>query len=164
MGDEIEKEVLIKAIKDSFPVEPLPRRIGQGDGDSYVEDECYLVNTYFKDKAWPEITCQGLRDDYPGPGDACLSFMTAEGAAYYLPAYLLIYLNDNKEADVIADTPIYFLCPNDIPNTDEWQLERHALFNKKQRETIKGFLNYVSRHDAEYYGLQQLSEASEYWS
>lgn len=164
MDLSINKRDLITAINSSFPIEPIPAKIAGRDGDFYVQDEYSYVATYFKGRKWTDVTCDGLWNDYPGPPDACLAFMSPEGCVYYLPAFLMILINNYKEADVVADTAINFIIPNDAEYFLEWQTERYKLLSYPQREVLTKFLSFVANSHPDDYDLQQLESAYEYWN
>ncbi|WP_248920760.1 DUF6714 family protein [Pseudomonas entomophila] len=73
---------------------------------SHIVDSAYpepmQVREYFSGKDWWLLTLKGFYDDYVGDPSACLTFMTPLGMKYYLPAYLLLAVEDYYEGDVLT--------------------------------------------------------------
>ena len=156
-----ESATLLKALRQAFPVDPIPKNIA-GQESSY-EDECAYVAEYFTDRPWTDVTLKGLLEEYRGPPDACLHFMSAEGFQYYLPAYISIFLRQYEEADIVSDAAVYALCPIGDKAMLEWLTSRFILFDKAQRHVILEFLRYVSRYHGAEHAHYGLPEAIEYW-
>ena len=161
METETRKKQLLQKLGRAFPVTPKPvilagRQPCGGDEYTYVDE-------FFRDRSWNEITLEDLRNIYPGPPDACLSFMSAEAFQYYLPTYLAIFLEHWDRADAIADAAVFALVPTSDPRLRAWQAERFGQFTSAQRKVIADFLNYVDskyRDDYEFFGLV---DALLYW-
>ncbi|WP_194790889.1 DUF6714 family protein [Pseudomonas sp. UFMG81] len=60
------------------------------------------VREFFSGRPWWEITLEVLRSEYSGDASACLSFMSAEGRNYYIPAYLLMAVEKYYEGGVVS--------------------------------------------------------------
>jgi hypothetical protein len=106
MEIEKQKKQLLDDLARAFPLAPKPlvlagRQPCGGDEYTYVDE-------FFRGRAWSGITLEDLWDAYPGPPDACLYFMSAQAFQYYLPTFLLIFLEhwDTTEA---------------IPPANEWK-------------------------------------------
>ena len=161
MQTEKQKNQLLRDLGHVFPVAPKPvvlagRQPCGGDEYTYVDE-------FFRDRSWAEITLEDLWNTYPGPPDACLSFMSAEAFQYYLPTYLSIFLKRWDSADSIADAAIFALVPTNDESLRVWQAERFKQFTLAQRKVISDFLNYVDlkyRNDYEFFGLD---DALLYW-
>ena len=104
--------------------------------------ECALVAGFFRGKRWKDVTLAALRS-YRGDASACLAFMSPQAFRYYLPAYMLIAIDDYAEADVIADSALNMLTPGEL---QEYWNERAKGFSQRQREAILSFLNCLDRH------------------
>lgn len=122
--------------------------------------ECTQVADFFRGKRWPQVTLAALRG-YRGDASACLAFMLPEAFRYYLPAYMLIALDDCAEADVIADSALDMLTPGE--QREYWN-ERAMGFSKKQREAILSFLEYLDTHRGADYPAFGPKEALRYWA
>ena len=51
------------------------------------------VAEFFRGRHWRDVTLESLKD-YAGPPAACLSFMSGAALRYYLPAFMLIALEE----------------------------------------------------------------------
>jgi hypothetical protein len=91
---------------------------------------------------WRDLSLEELRIHNDG-----LFFLTTEGFAYYLPAFLRVSLAETKAADIIPDSVCYSLNP---PKKDGWALDefkkRVSLFTPAQRTAIIAFLGYAETH------------------
>ena len=98
---------------------------------------------FFRGKTWEQITLKSLRDEYNNDGSACLSFMSPEAYRYYLPAYMIIAINEYEDADVIGDSAIHALSfPQDNELIKFW-IQRNSNFSDKQEEAITKFLQFM---------------------
>ena len=122
--------------------------------------ECAQVAEFFRGKRWKDVTLAALRS-YRGDASACLAFMSPEAFRYYLPAYMLIALDDYAEADVIADSALNMLTPGEL--RESWN-ERAKGFSQRQREAILSFLNYLDTHHGADYPVHGPKDALRYWT
>ena len=122
-----------------------------------------LVEEFFRDRSWPEITLESLQDTYPGPPDACLSFMSAEAFRYYMPGFMSIFLEHWDQADAIADATVFVLVPTSDARLRAWQAERFEKFNSAQRRMIFDFLTYAESRYGDEYEFVGLPDALHYW-
>lgn len=86
-------------------VEAAFRKESAPSADHIVDSVCpepMQIREYFSGKDWWVLTLKGLYDDYIGDPSACLTFMTPLGMKYYLPAYLLLAVEDYYEGDVLT--------------------------------------------------------------
>lgn len=67
------------------------------------------IRDYFAGRAWWELSLKGFEEDYIGDPSACLTFMTPVGIGYYLPAYLLLAVEQYEEGDVLTQSLAYRL-------------------------------------------------------
>lgn len=104
--------------------------------------EYLYVADYFKGKHWKDITLDGLRKDYPGPHDACLSFMSPEAFRFYLPSYMVIAVTEDTSDDNTVDSAEYALTP---PKADlqTWWEQRIMGLTQAQQQAIIVFLEYL---------------------
>ena len=124
------------------------------DNIAYRQDgshlECMQVADFFRGKSWKDITLQCLRT-YRGDGSACLSFMSPEAFRYYLPAYMLIALDNYGEADLIADSAVNALTPQPRGPLQRFWEERVSEFTRDQKRAILAFLRHMAAaHEADY--------------
>lgn len=161
METEKQKKQLLHDLDRVFPVTPKPvvlagRQPCGGDEYTYVDE-------FFRDRSWTEITLEDLWNTYPGPPDACLSFMSAEAFQYYLPTYLSIFLKHWDRADTIADAAVFALVPTSDESLKAWQAERFKQFTSTQRKVVADFLNYVDLEYSDDYEFFGLVDALLYW-
>lgn len=133
------------------------------DLDNHLEQQ--QVKDYFKGKKWEDITLGSLRTEYIGDESACLYFMTEQAARYYLPAYLLISVIDYNDADVIIDSVISMLTPEEHDGSN---LERFYSwvkgFSLEQCNVISLFLLYMAKNHSDYFFEGEPNIALEcYW-
>lgn len=153
---------MVADISKAFPELPLPRVIAGRPGCG--ADEYSYVEEFFRDKMWTEITLEDLKSEYPGPPDACLSFMSPEAFRYFLPAYMRFFLERWDEADAIADAAVFVLIPTSDPKLVQWQLDRFRGFDHRQRRAIADFLAYAGETYGSDYDTFGLPEAKAFWS
>lgn len=146
-NSEIEplKRAIIKAFSDA---------IYPGD-DGIVDDsgrhlEKEQIKRFFKGKQWADISLHNLRNEYEGDESACLFFILGKTVQYYLPAYMLISLDQYDDADMIVDSVINVLTPIS-PSGEE--LEQFAMwagsFSSEQRNVISRYLHYMKEYHAD---------------
>lgn len=177
-------EAVLDAIDAAFGTAPYPGDDRIAGRFPSCPDEYAYVATYFKGKHWREITLKGLREEYPGPPDACLSFMSSEAFRFYLPAYMWIAVEAYEAADVVAEAAVFALTP---PREDErlfkiaeqaggpgpnpfspeqvrkrhsWWLERVSGLTGAQRRAVIVFLQSIDQS----HGSRFSREALDYWS
>lgn len=160
------KDDVLKTIQAAFQDIPYPGDDHIAYRKSIPEAEESRVAEFFRGKRWEEITAKTLQEDYRGDG-SCLAFMSDEAFIYYLPAYMVIAIQEYEEADVIADSAVFALSPpkGDIAHLRPWWQERVAGFTKRQREAILLFLQFMHEHHKEDYDYPDspLAAALEYW-
>ena len=98
---DVRRQVELAFAERAYPEDD---RIADSD-PRYDDYEGHAVARFHRGKHWEEITLGHLREDYEGDATACLAFMTPEGWAYYLPAYLLVAL-DWEDSGAIGDAVI----------------------------------------------------------
>ena len=112
----------------------------------YEDEEGRLVERFFAGRDWRDMTFQVIWDGCESPGDAALTFMAPEAFRYFLPAYILIALEEYDISDVTAETAILGLIPdrlNFTGNADDpgsWFGRNVGGFTDEQRRAIAGFL------------------------
>jgi hypothetical protein len=86
---------------DDNIVDPVP----------YYEPEREQIKRFLAGKDWKQITWLLLNDEYIGDSSAVLAFLSPYATIYYLPAFLLIALNNYREADLTTLSPFQCLFP-----------------------------------------------------
>ena len=138
------KEDLISDIRAAFGFSEPPRDIVTTMGGG--SEPTHIVG-YFTGKRWSEITIKKAADDrYSGDLSSALLFMTDEAFKYFLPAYLLMLLNEIDTADLIVERVFYRLTLPAEEQADRAACEKKFdLFSIEQKQLIARFIaNQVS--------------------
>jgi hypothetical protein len=182
---------LLRQIRLAWEKMPYPGDDNLAGRTSGCPSEYSYIEDYFSGKHWTEITLDGLRRDYPGPEDACLSFMSPRAFRFYLPAFLSMAVQYRDQA---PDSAVPALCPprenaelyrlaeeahreaglEDVSNPfapeqvrarRKWWNERTAGFGAQQRQAIVSFLEYMFQEHGDDYPAtdRTLQEALDYW-
>lgn len=154
----MDKTTLLKEISSAFPMRPLPNVVA-GNVTSY-EDEYSYIEKYFKGKEWNSFNFKDLYDNYQGPQDACLAFMSPVAFRYYLPSFMSIALNEYEEADLLVDTTLYSLIPNKENNNES---EIFNKFTQEQIQVIIEFITYLKQTHAGDFSESEINPALNYW-
>jgi hypothetical protein len=132
---------------------------------AYEDYEGRAVEAFFRGKRWQDVTLQSLEEGYDGDKSACLSFMTVNAFRYYLPAYMLICIDDYEGADVSYTATLQTLTPQigDV-EIDARTLTRISGFTQQQKQTIALFLKEMSAlHGADDPWDDTLVALDSYW-
>jgi hypothetical protein len=129
--------------------------------------ECKQIAEHFRGMSWPDVDLAFLRE-YGEHADAsaCLTFMSPEAFRYYLPAFLLVLVENFQEADVLVETVISSITPRrdqSKPALVEFVRLRLEGFTPEQREAIRLFLEYMKREHGQEYLFGELDAALEHW-
>ncbi|MGH7570910.1 MAG: DUF6714 family protein [Gemmatimonadota bacterium] len=117
-----------RAWADATPPEPdelagRPSRIGEYG---------YLAG-FFRGKRWTDVDLRSLRDHYPGPHDACLSFMSGGAFRHFLPSYMRIAILDRDAMDSATDAAVAALTPPRYrPEVDRIAREAHEQMARRE--------------------------------
>jgi hypothetical protein len=160
-------------LDEAFPDDSPPMGDKLTSHATGVGSEYDYVKAYFEGKRWKDVTLDSLRSGYPGPASACLNFMSPEAFRYYLPAFLIITMEDPVEADAIVDTVISSLRPPEFPDADFLDFVRRylgeestkqftsqenlaqdrrifaetvALLSDMQKRAVRAFLQFMTGH------------------
>jgi len=136
--DELALANLIKREFSTVPFSGSWNIVLKKDYDQVIEAR--QVADYFSDKKWQDITVRSLRADYIGDASACLVFMTPQAFRFYLPAYLLICIDEYNEADVIYDSTITRLIKSTEPTEATKFDDRFVTMALGQKQAIAAFL------------------------
>ena len=160
---------LLQQIRVAWEETPYPGDDNLAGRSSGCPSEYAYVEDYFRGKHWTEITPDGLSRDYPGPEDACLSFMSPRAFLFYLPAFMTMAVQYRDHA---PDSAVPALCPprenpelyrsaerahreaglegvsnpfapEQVRARRKWWNERTAGFGAQQQQAIVSFLEYM---------------------
>ncbi len=89
---------------------------------------------------------QDLPSEHIKKCSIALSFLNKEGMRYYLPAYMVWYLeNFGNDEEIDTDNTLYSLDNNsDEPELATYHKERFSLFNLEQLRACASFVKYCS--------------------
>ena len=137
----MKKSQLIAQIISAFDNTQKPTRIVAASTGGF---EPSIVEAYFLNKDWREISMlQMVKDGYEGAELSALLFMSDEAFRYFLPAFLLININEDDIADLTFDTTLYRLT---LPLEDHVDFascrEKFDGFSLEQKNVIADFLKY----------------------
>jgi hypothetical protein len=92
------KEEIIKEIRSVFRIQPKPvsGNLVLGSSGEAVETKQIFIN-----KDWTEINQSDIVQH-----NSALGFLSHEAFQYYLPAYMMLLLNDIIEADIVASNVV----------------------------------------------------------
>lgn len=106
--------------------------------------EAQAIERFFAVRQWPDVTAAALWDDYPGDASACLIFMAPPAFRHFVPAYMLLALEDYVAADVSVSSLVSLLTPwRLVPGSDRECFgfdERMAGLSVPGREAVAGCL------------------------
>ena len=175
---------LIASVHSAFPSTPRPPDEAvtftkYWNGVQYVpipypDAEPFEVARFLSNKPW-----QALATDLKSWRDrcVCLSCLTAEGLAYYLPAYLIFVLRETQDpywGDVL-ETTLFRVSPVAIIQTPNEPAQvfqsRMAKFNafvhllsNDQKRVIRDFLNYIRERYVDIYVFDDdIAAHIKYW-
>lgn len=157
------KEEKKSIINEAFGDAQYPGDENLAGNDTGYEDEYAYVRKYFKGKRWQDVDLKWFEEEYPGPHNACLSFMSPQAFRYYLPAYMMIAIDNYETSD--ADNVVVSALEPEISETlREWHRERISGFTLKQKEAIVTFFHYLKEeHGNDFYPPERLDDVIKYW-
>jgi hypothetical protein len=91
-----------------FPTEPIPAQAAIVIPLAGDEDRVALARL-LSGKSWPNISYDYLRKNYPGPLSEAFSYLTEQGQAYFLPAFVTMTLEKRVEVDDLPETMLSIL-------------------------------------------------------
>lgn len=134
-------------------------------GEDHLEGQ--QVAEHFRGKQWSDIDLAFIRGyDEFADASACLSFMTDEAFRYYLPAFLLVTLEDFADAGLVAATTVSKLAPwrDESDEAMKSFVERRLSgFTPAQREAIGKFLEHMSDTHRDDLEGDELDRALSFW-
>ncbi len=137
------KEAIARAFDDvSYPGDDEIAHCYPGDCNFEQLD---LIKR-FKGKHWKKVNLTTLHN-------SSTSFFTPHAFRFYLPAYMLLSIDEYKEADVIPDEIVCSLDPvfNQKSGRTEKFNETIKLLTTEQRSAIRLFLEYLrDRHGEDF--------------
>jgi len=159
------KNELIQMIKETFEGVEQPKDITlhvaeAHDEYDYDHDEEHRKKDFYG--SWQKIPSEDIKECQ----DA-LSYVNKVGMRYYLPAYMVWYLNNfGKSEEVYTDHTLYSLDnhPKD-PKLSEYHKERFSLFNTKQLQVCALFVKFCAEDQSGFTDTDYAKKKySRYWS
>ena len=143
---------LIERTKVNFPARPTPTDIG-------ISTASNEVNNFFKERIWSEITLAELELDDGYERAGYYYYMSDQGYAYYIPAYIKMTLTElNEDNRWLIEGFLLSLFPKDRDygedeNTirtekfiDKRFMQRIASLTSAQKQDIADFLVHQITH------------------
>ncbi len=155
-------DTLIKQLYEAFPLRPLPTQVA-GKRTIY-DDEYSYVEEFFHGREWDTFSLRTLLNEYRGPHEACLSFMSSEAFNYYLPGFMKISIEEFDPEEILMEIVLYELTPSTNHDVQNYQLERFSTFNQKQIKKIVLFFDYMQEKYGEEFKLSGHDKTQIYWS
>ncbi len=183
--DDARDRSVAAAIEAAWADEPYPGDEGLTGTNSCCGEYGYVAD-FFRDRHWRDVRLESLQE-YEGPASACYSFMSGAALRFYLPAFMLIALDEphsgprsDWEASMV-DVAVWALnppryrpevhalektlsaspvsSPESMAKLREWWDSRMAGFTVAQRQAIVSFLERVH----ERHGYDEQAEALKHW-
>ncbi len=155
MSDSSTAEAVKILVRTAFANVPYPGDDNIAYAEADYNWEPARMAAFFKGKRWQELDWPTLQT-YGGDASACLSFMTTEAFRYYLPAYMLIAIDNYYEAP--ADVPLFHLSPPrraDKARRTEF-LEQVQEFTPAQRQEIREILSHEADEERRTWFLERV--------
>lgn len=140
------KEQLYNEIASAFSNRVYPgddKIAAQADDDLSFEGS--QVGSFFRGKDWRDVTWQSILSHPDLDPYGFLFFLTEQGFAYYLPAFLQEMLDVEKTAE-LADAVCFALTPSEDSESsmvEEKNEQRRKQFNREESRTIAHVLDYL---------------------
>jgi hypothetical protein len=98
---------------------------------------------FFNSKQWTEVTFESLRDGYPHEEAATMAFMTPKAFAYYLPAFMIMSIDDSRLN--LSDVIVWKLLAAEKGLVGLDGVEEIASYlNDDQKRVVAEFLQYMA--------------------
>ncbi len=157
------RNAIIESIQIAFSGVVLGSGVGLFEGqalDDYAsETECREMRKKDELFDWQNIPAQKLDECY-----SSLSFFDAEGMRFHLPAFIISEINNPGESN--ANVIFHLLAPvyNKELRLQKHSKEQFSLFNQKQRQAVRLFLQYCLDVLDYEYDVPLIKKAlDEYW-
>jgi hypothetical protein len=183
--DDARDRAVALAIEAAWLDQPYPGDANLAGNNSCCGEYGYVAD-FFRGREWRDVTLETLKA-YEGPANACYSFMSGAALRYYLPAFMLIALDEppsgprsDWEASML-DVAVWALnppryraevhalektlspspvsSPESMAKLREWWDLRMIGFTAAQRQAIVAFLERMH----ERHGYDEQAEALAHW-
>jgi hypothetical protein len=94
-------ERAVARVRAAFDHVPYPGDNAIVPKKPYRDLESEEIAAFLKGKHWHELNVGMLRGEYDGDKSAILTFVTPEAFQFYLPGFLIMFLKEFDETDVI---------------------------------------------------------------
>jgi hypothetical protein len=127
----------------------------EGVEDSYMEARV----GEFRGKHWQDIHSITIRECVD-----CFIFFTPEALHFYLPAFLIEYL-DPKEHEEVVMSLVFLLSPSIVDEKDwgEHDRSKFRLFDAEQRKAVSLYLQCIQEHDPDLFDKEYLTSVIRFW-
>jgi hypothetical protein len=140
---ELEDTVRTK-VQEAFETTPYPGDEKLVAAGSSYDPESEEIAEVFKGKHWSDVPLGTLREH-----GTALPLLTPAAFRYYLPSFMIGYIDSYYELDAARDAVLFNLTPPKGRSGAEWNFfwERAQLFNEQEIEAIRAFLTLVERYE-----------------
>jgi uroporphyrinogen-III synthase len=142
----INRQALIKTIQDAFDGVEQPKDITlhvaeAHDGYDYDNDDRHRIKDFIG--AWQNVPEAHIQDC-----QNALSYVNKIGMRFYLPAYMVWYLNKLATGEINSDHTLYTLDNHEgNPQLSDYFKERFSLFTAKQLQACALFVKFCFTDD-----------------
>ena len=139
------KAELRQIVEDAFRDIPYP-----GDDNISSEDHCFECSDMaraFRGKHWKEITLDLLLKDCLGSG---LPLFKPAALRFYLPAFILVSIDEFVEADTIPDVVLDLLTPEPA-EPDSRFVAKFDPLARQQKRAVRLFIEYLLEEYGDHY-------------
>jgi hypothetical protein len=112
----------------------------------------------FGERHWRDLDAAFLSEHA-----AALALLSAEGYAFYLPAYLVAMLAEPIESDLVPTMVLVTLTPADEPRSPTWLAERLALLDREQRAAVRDAITVAADEYAGIVPREAAARARAFW-
>jgi hypothetical protein len=116
--------------------------------------DCPAIAAYFSRRSWEAVRFDEMRAAVGASWDGPMHFLPPDAFAYFLPAFLLMFLDARRRIDVLAETTVRCVCPH-----EGWRPRVEGLSSAQQRVVLE-FLRFVRARGST---MPELEAGIEFW-
>jgi hypothetical protein len=150
-------------IFDVFPASAPKNGILFPEQSSDAGHECHQVKLFLQGKMWKDLSRKNAAL-YAGDEDAILAFLSPFGFFYYLPAFLLMCIEECDVDIYHSRSVVFYLTPTRSNRLKDRQTAEFDLFNAEQADVIVKWLEFVEIISTDKGDPLRVADAINYWS
>jgi hypothetical protein len=141
--DEVSRDIALD-VEAAFKNVPYPGNDNLIDSSGHWESP--EVVEAFRGRHWKDISLDTLFTHR-----LSLSLFSPKAFLFYLPAYLVAALLHSGEVDTLRENVSFLLTPPDSAGPQmDWFPTRVSLFDIRQKEAVRRFMNFVLKQENSY--------------